>query len=148
MEITEANYQRHSDRITAVETNLNALSRDLQSLTSIVSKGHELTQSEIRTLSQQIANIGKANWPTYIAAVMLILTLGSAALFPVWSRLATVEMDLKEAKSSIEEHRRIPVHPVAAAQWKGELKVQEETNKRQDERIKELENALRSAHAK
>ena len=54
-------------------------------------------------------NIGKANWPVYLSAVGIVLIMGTAVLAPLFSSQS-------ELTRSLNDHKQLPVHPVAAEQ--------------------------------
>ena len=56
-------------------------------------------------------NIGKANWPVYLSAVGIVLIMGTAVLAPLFSSVT-------ELTRVINDHKQLPVHPVAAVELK------------------------------
>ena len=116
--MTESDSHNHGERITAVESEVRALTANVNQLTNLVREGHEATRIEIQKLGQQIASIGKANWPTIFGGILLILSLGTAALGPTWLRIGAIEVTLKEQKDAQVIHALLPIHPVAAEEVK------------------------------
>ena len=108
----------HGERITAVESEVRALTANVNQLTNLVREGHEATTIEIQKLGQQIASIGKANWPTIFGGILLILSLETAALGPTWLRISEIEISLKEQRDTQVVHALLPIHPVAAEELK------------------------------
>ena len=116
--MTESDSHNHGERITAVESEVRALTANVNQLTNLVREGHEATRIEIQKLGQQIAAIGKANWPTIFGGILLIMSLGTAALGPAWLRIGAIEVSLKEQKDAQVIHALLPIHPVAAEEVK------------------------------
>lgn len=116
--MTTEDSQNHGERITAVESEVRALTANVNQLTNLVREGHEATTLEIQKLGQQIASIGKANWPTIFGGILLILSLGTAALGPTWLRIGAMEIALKEQRDAQVTHALLPIHPVAAEEMR------------------------------
>ena len=107
---------QHGERIAAAESDLKTLAVSVGQLADLMRREHESTALEIKALGVQIGSIGRANWPTYIAGIGIILTLGAAALGPIWLRQNSVEVSVSKITDAVHDHSLLPIHPVAAMQ--------------------------------
>jgi hypothetical protein len=109
-------HTNHGERITAVESEVRALTANVAQLTNLVREGHEATRIEIQKLGQQIGMMSRANWPVYFGAISIVMAVGAAAMGPTWLRINTMETDLKELHHAQISHSQLPIHPMAAEQ--------------------------------
>ena len=102
------------------ESRLSGLEATLLALAQTVDRYIAASVDAAKVLAEQrrlertewqeaVKPIGRANWPLYLSAVGIVLVIGTAVLAPMFSSQT-------ELTRIVNEHKQLPVHPVAAEQ--------------------------------
>ena len=99
----------------SLAADMDVLAKDLRQLTGIVrTQGEQLT-SQIQALSVSVtqAQAPRAtDWQSIIAAVGLVLAIGTAAMSPLYLRMRDAFHVLEAQAGKLEEHTKLKLHPV------------------------------------
>lgn len=79
---SDLDIDQHGERITALEEGLGGIRNSITDLVATVRESRITRENEVRELSAQITRMGRANYPLYIAAITLTITLVAAVLYP------------------------------------------------------------------
>ena len=100
-------------RLSSLEATLLALAHTVDryiaasvDAAKVLAEQRRLERSEWQ---EAVKPIGRANWPLYLSAVGIVLVIGTAVLAPMFSSQT-------ELTRSLNDHKQLPVHPVAAEQ--------------------------------
>jgi hypothetical protein len=118
MNVKNANTKGESlePRVAKLETGLEILTRDVQSLALVVREQSHNIESEIQKLAiavTQAAAPRKTEWSTLIATMMLIMAIGSAVFWPLNQTAANNASELKATQIILSQHISQESHPVA-----------------------------------
>jgi hypothetical protein len=105
-----------SERLVTVETEVRGLARTVEHLSALIVDSQRQSRSDFAALGDKMALMRQANWPLYIAATVLVLSVGTAAFSPILVRLASIEAGIRDTGSEITTHKLLPIHPVAAVE--------------------------------
>lgn len=115
---TETRNQHLEPRVAKLEGQLDRLTEDVRSLASIVrdqGSNVEKQLSELTVAVTQAAGPRKTDWSTIIAAVMLVMAIGSAAFWPMHQTSMENKESVEHIRQEIDDHRQLQLHPVGAA---------------------------------
>jgi hypothetical protein len=104
-------------RVAKLETGLEILTRDVQSLAMVVREQSHNIESEIQKLAvavTQAAAPRKTEWPVLIATLMLVMAIGSAVFAPLNNAVSNNSSELKATQITLSQHIAQESHPVAA----------------------------------
>lgn len=112
-------YQSHLEpRVAKLEAGMQRLTDDVRDLAQVVrSQGNQMEQ-EIHKLVVSVTQASgprKTEWPTIIAAIMLILTIGSAVFWPLNQMTQENKARIEATQQLLMEHQKLNLHPVGAA---------------------------------
>lgn len=107
-------------RVAKLEVGLDRLTSDVQNLASIVREQGSQMEGEIQKLVvavTQAAGPRKTDWSTIIAALMLVMAIGSAVFWPLNQTSQNNKDDLLLLRQELSNHKALNLHPV------GEVRV-------------------------
>ena len=119
-------------RVVKLETGLELLTKDVNSLVAIVREQSHNIEGEIQKLAIAVTQASapkKTEWHTLIALGLLLMTLGSAVFWPLNQTAQNNKDDIQVLRKAVEQHIALDSHPVSAALFK-----------RNDDRLNKLES--------
>ena len=105
-------------RVAKLETGLEILTRDVSSLAQITREQGTSIERQIRELAigiSQAAAPKKTDWGTLIAAIMLIMAIGSAVFWPLNQTSQNAKTAVEALASEYHNHTTLELHPVGKA---------------------------------
>lgn len=113
------NFDTHLEpRVAKLETGLEILTRDVSSLAQITREQGTSIERQIRELAigiSQAAAPKKTDWGTLIAAIMLIMAIGSAVFWPLNQTSQNAKTAVEVLTSEYHNHTTLELHPVGKA---------------------------------
>lgn len=105
-------------RVAKLELGMERLTDDVQDLAQVVRNQGSRMEGEIQKLVVAVTQASgprKTDWSTIIAAVMLIMAIGSAAFWPLNQTVQENKESIKSIESAVVEHSKSANHPVGSA---------------------------------
>lgn len=105
-------------RVAKLEVGLDRLTDDVRNLATVVREQGNQMEQQIQQLIVAVTQAQgpkKTDWSTIIAAVMLILAIGSAAFWPLNQTSQENKQSLIRVEQLIDEHSKLNSHPVGMA---------------------------------
>jgi hypothetical protein len=105
-------------RVAKLEVGMERLTDDVRDLAGVVRAQGSNMEQEIQKLVvavTQAAGPRKTDWSTIIAAVMLVLAIGSAAFWPLNQTSQENKQGLVRMEEMIDSHVKVANHPVGEA---------------------------------
>lgn len=112
---TETRNQHLEPRVAKLEGQLDRLTEDVRSLASIVRDQGTTVEKQLSELTvavTQAAGPRKTDWSTIIAAIMLVMAIGSAAFWPMYQTSMENKESVEQIRQEIADHRQLQLHPV------------------------------------
>lgn len=105
-------------RVAKLEMGMQRLTDDVRDLAHVVRAQGTQMEQEIQKLVvsvTQAAGPRKTEWSTIIAAIMLMLAIGSAVFWPLNQMTQDNKIRIEAYHQSMVEHQKLDLHPVGAA---------------------------------
>lgn len=115
---SESRTQHLEPRVAKLEGQLDRLTEDVRSLASIVRDQGSTVEKQLSELTvavTQAAGPRKTDWSTIIAAVMLVMAIGSAAFWPMYQTSTENKQSLEQIRQEVSDHKQLQLHPVGTA---------------------------------
>jgi len=113
------NFDTHLEpRVAKLETGLEILTRDVSSLAQITREQGTSIERQIRELAigiSQAAAPKKTDWGTLIAAIMLVMAVGSAVFWPLNQTSQNAKTAVEALAADYHSHTTLELHPVGKA---------------------------------
>ena len=126
-------------RVAKLETGLEMLTRDVASLAQITRDQGGTIEKQLKDLAIGVtlaAAPRKTDWQTILAAIMLVMAIGSAVFWPLNQTAGNNKTALEALEAEYRNHTQLELHPVGKAllaKLQGELDTQVATIRHDNE---------------
>jgi len=124
VDINEKKYMMKTDplhlepRVVKLEAGLDILTKNVTDLTTAVRENAISLDSKLERLTVAVTEAAapkKTDWSTIIAAVMMVLAVGAAALIPLNNTSQDNKTTIEKNHTTMIEHQKLDMHPVGWA---------------------------------
>lgn len=105
-------------RVAKLELGMERITADIKELSGAVASQGERVETQIQQLViavTQAQSPKKTDWQTIIAAIALIMAIGSAVFWPLSQQVTEARDELAKYHDSMAQHVKLDMHPVGWA---------------------------------